>query len=263
MSSNVKVAIVMPCFNTEQTMERTYHTVRQHCPIDIAIVADDGSHDRTAEIGRELGCVVVSHPKNRGYGGAQKSGYSKALEMGADVVVLVHGDNQYDPSLTGEFVEKVRDEGYPVVTGTRMVLGDALASGMPWWKFLANKFLTGLENFAFGTNMTDFHNGFRAYSADFLRSVPFDTFSEKFDFDTDIILHAALRKVRIAEIPHTTRYREENSQMTFLKGVQYGTGIMITVGRYYLHKFGLKHEPLFEIETHDAKIGDGMRRNCE
>ena len=144
-----------------------------------------------------------------------------------------------------------------------MVLGDALASGMPWWKFLANKFLTGLENFAFGTNLTDFHNGFRAYSADFLRSVPFDTFSEKFDFDTDIILHAALRKVRIAEIQHTTRYREENSKMTFLKGVQYGTGIMITVGRYYIHKFGLKHEPLFEIETHDAKIGDGMRRNCE
>ena len=248
MSTNTKkIAIVMPCFNTEQTMERTYHTVKEHCHVDIAIVADDGSHDRTAEIGHQLGCVVVSHPKNRGYGGAQKSGYAKALELGADVVVLVHGDNQYDPSLTGKFVEKVRDEGYPVVTGTRMVLGDALASGMPWWKFLANKFLTGLENFAFGTKLTDFHNGFRAYSADFLRSVPFDTFSERFDFDTDIILHAALRKVRIAEIPDTTRYREENSQMTFAKGVQYGTGILITVSRYYLHKFGIKYEPLFDV----------------
>jgi glycosyltransferase involved in cell wall biosynthesis len=253
MSSHKKIAVVMPCFNTEQTMERTYHTVKENCHVDFAIVADDGSHDKTAQIGKELGCIVVSHLKNRGYGGAQKSGYAKALELGADVVVLVHGDNQYDPSLTGKFVEKIRDEGFPVVTGTRMVLGDALASGMPWWKFLANKFLTGLENFAFGTKLTDFHNGFRAYSADFLRSVPFETFSEKFDFDTDIILHAALRKVRIAEIPHTTRYREENSQMTFFKGVQYGTGILITVGRYYLHKCGLKYEPLFDIDKDQSR----------
>ena len=247
MNKNSKVAIVMTCFNTEQTMGRTLETVKENCKFDFAIVADDGSHDRTAEIGRELGCVVVSHRKNRGYGGAQKSGYSKALELGADVVVMVHGDNQYDPSLTGKFIEKVRDEGYPVVTGTRMVLGDALSSGMPWWKYVANRFLTGLENFAFGTNLTDFHNGFRAYSADFLRSVPFETFSEKYDFDTDIILHAALRKVRIAEIPHTTRYREENSQMTFARGVQYGIGILVTVGRFYLHKFNIRKEPLFDV----------------
>lgn len=249
MNNNSKVAVVMPCFNTERTMERTYLTVKEHCRVDFAIIADDGSHDKTAEIGRELGCIVVSHKKNRGYGGAQKSGYAKALELGADVVVLVHGDNQYDPSLAGEFVRKVRDEGYPVVTGTRMVLGDALASGMPWWKFLANKFLTGLENFAFGTRLTDFHNGFRAYSGEFLRSVPFETFSEKFDFDTDIILQAALRKVKVAEIPHTTRYREENSQMTFFKGIQYGTGILVTVAKYYLHIFGLRNEPLFEVES--------------
>ena len=248
MKNKPLIAIVMPCFNTEQTMERTYQAVKEVCPVDLAIVADDGSHDRTAEIGRRLGCVVVSHSKNRGYGGAQKSGYSKALELGADVVVLVHGDNQYDPSLTGEFVKKVLEEGYPVVTGTRMVLGDALKSGMPWWKYLANKFLTRIENLAFGTKLTDFHNGFRAYSSGFLRSVPFTTFSEKFDFDTDIILHAALRKVRIAEIPHTTRYREENSQMTFAKGLQYGIGILITVGRYYLHKVGLRHEPLFDVD---------------
>jgi glycosyltransferase involved in cell wall biosynthesis len=247
MKREQKIAIVMPCFNTEQTMMRTYQTVKENCHVDFVIVADDGSHDKTAQIGNELGCIVVSHTKNRGYGGAQKSGYTKALELGADIIVLVHGDNQYDPSLVGKFVEKIRDEYVPVVTGTRMVLGDALASGMPCWKFLANKFLTGLENLAFGTKLTDFHNGFRAYSADFLRSVPFETFSEKFDFDTDIILHAALRKVPIAEIPHTTRYREENSQMTFFKGVQYGTGILITVGRYYLHKFGVKNEPLFDV----------------
>ena len=247
----MKVAVVMPCFNTENTMERTLEVAKQNCQIDFCIVADDGSSDKTPKIGKELGCHVVSHVKNRGYGGAQKSGFKKALDLGADVIVLVHGDNQYDPSLTGEFARKVR-EGYPVVTGTRMVLGDALKSGMPWWKYVANKFLTGLENMAFGTRLTDFHNGFRAYSASFLRSVPFQTFSEKFDFDTDIILHAALRGERIAEIPHTTRYREENSQMTFRNGVKYGCGILVTVGKYYAHRIGLRNEPLFDV-----------RRPCE
>ena len=111
----MKVAVVMPCFNTENTMQRTLEVAKQNCQIDFCIVADDGSSDKTTKIGKELGCHVVSHVKNRGYGGAQKSGFKKALGLGADVIVLVHGDNQYDPSLTGEFARKVR-EGYPVVT---------------------------------------------------------------------------------------------------------------------------------------------------
>lgn len=243
---NPSIAIVMPSFNTAHTLPSTVTAVRKCCPAGTIIVVDDGSSDATADVGRDLGCIVVSHERNRGYGAAQKTGYTKALELGADVVVLVHGDNQYDPSLTDSFAQKVA-EGFPCVTGTRMVLGDALASGMPWWKFIANKGLTGLENFAFGTRLTDFHNGFRAYSAEFLRSVPYDRFSEKFDFDTDIILHAALRRVQIAEIPHTTRYREENSQMTFVNGVKYGLRILGTVGRYYTHRLGIRYEPLFDI----------------
>ena len=243
---NLSIAIVMPSFNTAHTLPSTVNAVRKCCPTGTIIVVDDGSSDTTADVGRNLGCIVVSHERNRGYGGAQKTGYTKSLDLGADVVVLVHGDNQYDPSLTDSFAQKVA-EGFPCVTGTRMVLGDALASGMPWWKFIANKGLTGLENFAFGTRLTDFHNGFRAYSAEFLRSVPYDRFSEKFDFDTDIILHAALRRVRIAEIPHTTRYREENSQMTFMNGVKYGLRILRTVGRYYAHCLGIRYEPLFDV----------------
>jgi glycosyltransferase involved in cell wall biosynthesis len=242
-----KVAIVMPCFNTQDTIARTVSAVRKSCDPDLIIAVDDGSRDRSADTARDVGCHVVSHEHNRGYGGAQKTGYRTALEQGADVVVLVHGDNQYDPSLTSEFVGKVL-AGFPVVTGTRMVLGDALASGMPWWKYAANKFLTGLENVSFGTRLTDFHNGFRAYSKDFLESVPFDSFSEKFDFDTDIILHAALRKIPISEIPHTTRYREENSQMSFWNGVKYGSRILVTVGRYHAHRLGVRYEPLFDVK---------------
>lgn len=243
-----KVAIVMPCFNTADTISRTVATVRKSCDPSIIIAVDDGSKDNSSVVASEAGCHVVVHKQNRGYGGAQKTGYRTAIEHGADIVVLVHGDNQYDPSLTGDFVRKV-ESGYPVVTGTRMVLGDALASGMPWWKYIANRFLTGLENASFGTHLTDFHNGFRAYSKDFLQSVPFETFSEKFDFDTDIILHAALREIPIAEIPHTTRYREENSQMSFWNGVKYGTRILGTVARYHAHRMGLRHEPLFDVEA--------------
>lgn len=247
-SKRSKVAIVMPCYNTADTISRTVATVRKSCDPDIIIAVDDGSKDKSAAVASEAGCHVVVHAQNRGYGGAQKTGYRTAIEQGANVVVLVHGDNQYDPSLTGDFVRKV-ESGYPVVTGTRMVLGDALASGMPWWKYIANRFLTGLENASFGTRLTDFHNGFRAYSREFLQSVPFETFSEKFDFDTDIILHAALRKIPIAEIPHTTRYREENSQMSFWNGVKYGTRILGTVARYHAHRIGLRREPLFDVEA--------------
>lgn len=247
-SNKSKVAIVMPCFNTADTILRTVATVRKSCDPEIIIAVDDGSKDNSAAVATDAGCHVVIHEQNRGYGGAQKTGYRTAIEHGADVVVLVHGDNQYDPSLTGDFVRMV-ESGYPVVTGTRMVLGDALASGMPWWKYIANRFLTGLENASFGTNLTDFHNGFRAYSSAFLKSVPFETFSEKFDFDTDIILHAALRKIPIAEIPHTTRYREENSQMSFWNGVKYGTRILGTVARYHAHRIGLRREPLFDVEA--------------
>jgi glycosyltransferase involved in cell wall biosynthesis len=246
-NKSFKVAIVMPCFNTADTISRTVAAVRKSCDLDVIIAVDDGSKDDSAAVARAAGCRVVIHEQNRGYGGAQKTGYRTAIAHGADVIVLVHGDNQYDPSLTGEFVRKVKS-GYPVVTGTRMVLGDALASGMPWWKYIANRFLTGLENISFGTNLTDFHNGFRAYSTVFLQSVPFESFSEKFDFDTDIILHAALRKIPIAEIPHTTRYREENSQMSFWNGVKYGTRILGTVARYHAHRLGLRREPLFDVE---------------
>ena len=237
----------MPCFNTQETIARTVAAVRKSCDPNIIIAVDDGSTDDSAAAANAAGCLVISHARNRGYGGAQKTGYRTALDQEADVVVLVHGDNQYDPSLTGEFIRMV-DSGYPVVTGTRMVLGDALASGMPWWKYVANRFLTGLENISFGTRLTDFHNGFRAYSRPFLQSVPFDSFSEKFDFDTDIILHAALRNIPIAEIPHTTRYREENSQMSFWNGVKYGTRILGTVASYHAHRLGLRHQPLFDVE---------------
>jgi len=160
---------------------------------------------------------------------------------------MVHGDNQYDPSFALRFVEKIRDEGYDAVTGTRMILGDVLKNGMPIWKYIPNRFLTKLENFVFNTDISDYHNGYRAFSVNFLKQVPLKLLSEKFDFDTDIMIQAAIRHAKIAEIPHPTRYEDENSQMPFMKGVRYGLSILKTVGKYLLHKWGIKRQDLFEV----------------
>jgi hypothetical protein len=161
--------------------------------------------------------------------------------------VLVHGDNQYDPSMVPLFIKKLTEEGCDLVTGTRMVLGDALAKGMPVWKFIPNRFLTWLENTVFRSNLSDYHNGFRAYSAKFLKQVPLDLLSDKFDFDTDIIIQGVLRKYKIGEVPHPTRYDQENSQMPFSKGIVYGLSILRTVSLYLFHKTGIYRQNVYSL----------------
>jgi len=241
-----RVIIVMPAYNVAHVIAKSVAAIPAGS-YDEIVVVDDGSKDATADIGRRLGCAVITHPQNKGYGAAQKTGYQEAVRRGADVAVMVHGDNQYDPTLVPLFVQKILDEKYDLVTGTRMVLGDVLKSGMPLWKFIPNRFLTGLENMTFGSNITDYHNGFRAYSGKFLREIPLDLLSDKFDFDTDIIIQGAIRKYKIGEIPHSTRYRQENSQMPFSKGVVYGLSILRTVSIYLLHKTGIRRQKVFTI----------------
>lgn len=243
--NQVKVAIVIPAYNVAKVLKKTVDSLPSNCA-DSIILVNDGSQDKTESIAFALNLFVVSHDRNRGYGGAQKTGYQEALKQNANIVVMVHGDNQYDPSVALEFIKKIRDEDYDVVTGTRFVLGDVLKNGMPIWKFVPNRLLTWLENFVFNTRISDYHNGYRAYSGRFLKSVPLDLLSEKYDFDTDIMIQAAIRKVKIAEIPHRTRYCDENSQMSFSKGVHYGLSILATIVKYLLHQMGIKRQALFE-----------------
>lgn len=239
-----KAIIVIPAYNVGQVLPQTISELPPGCADEILVV-DDGSHDSSGRVAKQMGLLVITHEINRGYGAAQKSGYREALKRGADTVVLVHGDNQYDPSLVPQFISKIRDEGFDVVTGTRMVLGDALRHGMPIWKYVPNRLLTLLENWMFGTHLTDYHNGFRAYSAPFLETVPLELLSDFYDFDTDILIQASLRKCRIAEIPNPTRYRNENQQMPFGKGVQYGWRILSTVFRYLLNRMGVRVLPIY------------------
>jgi len=239
-----KVAVVIPGYNVARILPRTVSEIPKGAADEIILV-DDGSQDDTAEVGRRLGLYVVRHPRNRGYGGAQKTGYQEAVRRGAEIVVMVHGDDQYDPSLVPLFAAKIGDEGYDVVTGTRMVLGDVLREGMPIWKYIPNRFLTKLENLVFRTHLTDYHNGYRAYSARFLREIPLDLLSEYYDFDTDIMIQAAIRHYRVAELPNPTRYREENQQMSFARGVRYGLRILWTVTKYLLHKARIWRQPVF------------------
>src|SRR3990167_375758 len=154
---NKKVIVIMPAYNVANVLEKTVSGIPKGW-VDEIIVVNDGSADGTPEIAKKLGLSLVSHSRSHGYGAVQKTGYKEALKRRADFVVMVHGDNQYDPSLVPEFVKKMRDEGYDVVTGSRMILGDVLKNGMPLWKYIPNSFLTWLENTIFQTHVTDYHN---------------------------------------------------------------------------------------------------------
>lgn len=240
-----RVAVVMPAYNVAGVVAEAISALPPNC-VDEIFVVDDGSHDGTSKIAAEAGGTVITHTTNRGYGGAQKSGYKAAIASNADIVVLVHGDNQYDPSYAERFIAKIRDEGYDVVTGTRMVLGDALKNNMPIWKYIPIRATTWLQNLMLGTSITDYHDGYRAYSGSFLRAVPLDRLSSRFDFDLDMMIQAVVFKARIGEIPHPTRYGKEHSQLPFGKAVACQLTIFKSALKFLLHRLGVWRQDIFD-----------------
>lgn len=238
-SSSSKVAVVLPAYNAAKTLAVTYADIPKDIVQDIILV-DDASRDNTSEVARQLGIRVIRHDRNRGYGGNQKTCYRKALEAGADVVVMVHPDYQYDPTAIPQLIEPVLAGRADAVFGSRMMKGGALRGGMPVWKYNANILLTALENVVLGIYLTEYHSGFRAYSRKYLTSVNFEANSDGFVFDTEIIVQGVLKYMRFEEVPIRTRYFDEASSIRLWPSVVYGLNILETLLKFVLHKSGLR-----------------------
>jgi SAM-dependent methyltransferase len=227
----VKVHVVLPAYNAEPTIPE----VARHLPVedaDRALLVDDASSDETTSVALAQGFDVIAHPANRGYGANQKTCYSRAALDGADVVVMVHADNQYDPSLLPDMVRPIVDGEADVVIGSRLLEDEAIAGGMPRWKWVGNRFLTELENRAFRRGFSEYHTGYRAFSTDFLRSVAFLRGSDGFVFDQEMFAQVVARGARVVEIPIPTRYFLEASSVPFWPSVEYGLRTLLVLARF-------------------------------
>ena len=234
-----RVVIVMPAYNAARTLERTFRDI-PHQIVEKVILVDDVSKDETVAVALRLGLDVIIHRQNLGYGGNQKTCYDAALEAGADAVVMLHPDYQYDATRIPQLVDPILDGQMDLMLGSRF-LGDPLAGGMPRWKYVSNRFLTGVENLAFGLHLSEYHTGFRAYSRTLLESIPYHLNSNDFVFDQELVAQAVANHMRIGEIAVPTRYFEEASSVNFRRSVVYGLSTMRVVARFLLHRLRLRH----------------------
>jgi len=240
-----KVVVVMPAYNAAQTLRMTYAELPRDT-VDLVIVVDDGSSDQTTAIARELGLELFVHNRNYGYGANQKTCYREALRAGADIVVMVHPDYQYDPVLLPDIIRPIQEGTADVVLGSRLLGGHPMAQGMPWWKYAANRFLTKLENAVFGLHLAEYHTGYRAFRRDALDHVNLEMNSDNFIFDQEIIAQLVSLNMRIAEVPVPTRYFPEASSASFVQSSIYGLSILWLLLKYKLHRLGLVRQRSFE-----------------
>ena len=243
---DAKVVVVMPARNAARTLERTVSAIPRDW-VDEVILVDDSSTDETIRIARELPLHVVWHPHNVGYGGNQKTCYLEALQRDADVVVMLHPDGQYEPSLIPKLVTPIIAGQADLVLGSRLAEpGAALAGGMPRYKYLANRALTAIENRILGTALSELHTGYRAYSRELLLSVPFLRNALDFSFDSELLMQAAHFGFRIAEVPARTRYFDDASSITFGPAAVYGIKTLVAGLRLILHRGGVLRSRKFE-----------------
>lgn len=234
-----RVVIVMPAYNAAKTLEDTLRRIPSGY-FDEIVVVDDFSRDDTTELARRLSLKAIRHPHNVGYGGNQKTCYMEALRDGAEIVIMLHPDGQYDPSIIPEMVRPIQEGRADMVLGSRMLTpGGAKAGGMPLWKRIANSFLTTTENLVMRRRFSECHTGYRAYSRRFLETVPFLRNSNGFVFDTEVIFQAVHFGLPVVEVPVSTRYFEDASSVGFRSGVVYGLGTLWTALRFLLHRAGL------------------------
>ena len=242
-----KVVVVMPAYNAAKTLRMTYRELPRDV-VDLVILVDDGRSDETVQIARELGLELFLHNRNYGYGANQKPCYREALKAGADIIVMVHPDYQYDPTLLPEIIRPIRQGEADVVLGSRLLGSNPIQQGMPWWKYIANRFLTRLENAAFGLHLSEYHTGYRAYSRSVLEAVNLGINSDGFIFDQQILAQIVALKMQIREVPVPTRYFPAASSASFFQSVVYGLSILALVGRYLLHRGGLRQRQFDSLQ---------------
>lgn len=239
MIQGKKLIVIMPAYNAAKTLIKTYEEL-PHEYVDEIILVDDASKDETWDIAQQLGVRTIIHPENKGYGGNQKTCYREALSHGADIVVMVHPDYQYSPRLVTAMASMVVSGHYDAVLGSRILGGQALKGGMPLYKYVANRFLTFIENLVLGVKLSEYHTGFRAFSREVLETLPLEENSDDFVFDSEMLVQAVYFGFRIGEISCPTRYFKEASSINFRRSVKYGLGVLGSVLKYRLAKAGIK-----------------------
>ncbi len=244
MINNKRVMVVMPAYRAGETLEVTWHGL-PHNIIDRVLVVDDASDDDTVRIAENLGADVITHPANMGYGANQKTCYNAALEDGADIVVMVHPDYQYEPRLVTAMAAMIESGVYDMVIGSRILGGKTRQSGMPAWKYVANRILTAIENLLLGAKLSEYHTGYRAYSAQLLQNIPWKTNSDDFVFDNQFIVQAIISGYTIGEISVPTKYFAAASSINLPRSIQYGFGVLATSVLGFLARTGLYTHPLF------------------
>ena len=239
-----KLVVIMPAFNAEKTVRRTYSEL-PHEYVDEVILVDDASKDNTPAISRELGIGTIIHMENKGYGGNQKTCYREAVRRGADIVVMVHPDYQYSPRLVTAMASMIASGHYDIVLGSRILGGTALKGGMPLYKYIANRFLTLIDNMVLGVKLSEYHTGFRAFTREVLETLPLNENSDDFVFDNEMLVQAVYFDFRIGELSCPTRYLREASSISFRRSVKYGFGVIATLIKYILSKLSLKRFAIF------------------
>jgi len=243
---NKKIIVVLPAYNAASTLSKTYDEIPFNI-VDEVVLVDDNSYDNTIDIAKQLGIEhIIEHDSNKGYGANQKSCYKKALALGADIVIMLHPDYQYTPKLIQSMSYLIANEVYPVVIGSRILGKGAFKGGMPMYKYIANRFLTLFQNIIIGQKLSEYHSGYRAFSAKAIQSINYLENSDDFIFDNQMLCQLFNKGFDIAEITCPTKYTPESSSINFSRSVTYGIGVLKTSILYFLHRKGIWSNTLFK-----------------
>ena len=245
MINNKKVVVVLPAYNAEKTLSKTYNEIPMDI-VDEVLLVDDNSFDETSKLANELGIKhIIRHDNNLGYGGNQKTCYNKALELGGDIVVMLHPDYQYTPKLIPSMCYLIAQDVCPVVIGSRILGKGALKGGMPYYKYVANRMLTLIQNLMMNQKLSEYHTGYRAYSRTVLEAIDYNSNSDDFVFDNQFLAQIFFKGFEVAEITCPTKYFEDASSINFSRSVTYGLGVLQTSIKYFLCKQGVMRSKLF------------------